>query len=221
MVKFKKLVIDQKPEQIIKIAISGKGGVGKNTLASCIIKVLNLQDNQYKIAAFATKIKQLIQLMFPGCNKDALYGASELRQNKIISDLNLNLDTSVSYRRVSCDIGKLGRIYNPNIWISHVDLDLKTMPTTTKLFIISDLRFMDEFQWAKDNDFMLCRIKRNEKLELNDVSETEQDNISDDQFDIIIENNGSVDGLKENILKALDKYYYNNTAYLQVRHAAR
>lgn len=192
---------------MIKIALSGKGGVGKNTIASIIAKdYFDLQENDYIIAAFATRIKQIIQSLFPGCSEEALYGASELRQKTITSDLDILLNDDTTYRQVSCDIGKLGRSYNNYIWIAHIAHQLRMASSSKKLFIIADLRFKDEFEWAKANGFLLCRIKRNENLGLNDISETEQDGISDDEFDIIIENDCSMIELVPRISALLDEH---------------
>jgi len=206
---------------MIKIALSGKGGVGKNTVASLIAQdTLHLQNNEYMIVAFAARIKQIIQNLFPGCDEDALYGASALRQNVITSDLDIPFNKDVTYRQVSCDIGKIGRSYNQLIWIAHMAHQLKTAPSNTKLFIVSDLRFLDEFTWAKNNNFIMCRIKRNEQLVLNDISETEQDELKDNQFDIIIDNNCPIEELGKLVTLVLDKHFSNNKAYLQARNAA-
>ena len=206
---------------MIKIALSGKGGVGKNTIATLIAQeTLHLQEEEYTIAAFAAHIKKIIQSLFPNCDEEALYGSSELRQNKITSDLDIELGDEVTYRQVSCDIGKIGRSYSSLIWIAHIARQLQNSPQNNKLFIISDLRFIDEFAWARKNGFMMCRIKRDEQLQLNDISETQQDELTDDQFDVIINNNCSLEELKEKVSLALDKHYSNNKVYLQVRNAA-
>jgi hypothetical protein len=206
---------------MIKIALSGKGGVGKNTIASLMAQnILHLKNNEYIIAAFAERIKSIIQKFFPGCDPEALYGASELRQKKIESELDIAFPDEVTYRQVSCDIGKLGRSYSSLIWIMHIARQMKRAPESTQLFIISDLRFIDEFNWAKKNGFVMCRIKRNEQLKLNDISETEQDELTDDQFDMIIDNNCSIKELKTKVTLTLDKHFSNNKAYLQVRNAA-
>ncbi len=205
---------------MIKIALSGKGGVGKNTIATLIAQdIFHLKNDEYIIAAFAERIKYIIQKLFPGCDLEALYGASELRQKKIESELDIAFPDDATYRQISCDIGKLGRSYSSLIWIAHIARQLKCTSKSTSLFIISDLRFIDEFNWAKSNGFIMCRIKRNEQLQLNDISETEQDELKDDQFDIIIDNNCSIKELEQKTALALDRYISNNKAYLQVRDA--
>lgn len=71
----------------------------------------------------------------------------------------------------------------------------------------------------KANDFTLCRVKRDNLIKINVISETEQDKISDDAFDIIVESNSTILVLKENLNAALNKHFCNNMTYLQVRNA--
>lgn len=204
---------------MIKIAISGKGNVGKNTAAKILVDKTS-KDLQFlgdfPTYAFANKLKQIISIIFPGCDNRALYGSSELRQNKITSNLNISLPDWVTYRKVACDLGKAMREYNPIIWIAHVDKlfqkELKFESIHHKFennkipFIISDLRFIEEYEWAKKNKFTLIRIKRNNHLKSDDVSEVEQDQISDDKFDFIIENNGSLDDLEKQLQKVIENH---------------
>lgn len=207
---------------MIKIAISGKAGSGKNTVASIIGKdILKLNEEDYRISAFANKIKEFTEILFPGCSKDSLYGASELRQNKIISKVNKVIPTTVTYRQATLDIGKLGRTYNPAFWVAHEALNYMCAPPNTKAYMIADLRFIEEYEWAKANDFAVVRVKRGNLIKIDDVSETEQDKLSDDMFDMIIENNGSIEELQDKIALGLDKLFSNNMTYLQVRDAVR
>jgi cytidylate kinase len=206
---------------MLKIAISGKAGSGKNTVASLITDVLKLTPEQYRISAFANKIKELTVAFFPGCSQEDLYGASELRQNKIISDINKVIPTSATYRAVNLDIGKLGREYNSRFWVAHEALNYMQAPVQTKVYMIADLRFIEEYEWVKDNDFTLIRVKRDNLIKINDVSETEQDKLADGMFDMVLDNNGSMDDLRQQLILGLDQLFSNNMTYLQVRDAVR
>lgn len=63
-------------------------------------------------------------------------------------------------------------------------------------YIVSDLRFEDEFTHLKNEGFILIRIVRDNYLKIDDVSETSQDQITDSEFNFIIKNNGTIDDLK-------------------------
>ena len=188
---------------MLKIAISGKANSGKNTLTNFIIKELDteLEPWKFKVVAFADPIKRMIQEMFPQCSEEALYGSSKLRQNKISSILDQYAahQLNATYRQASVDIGKLGRNYHSNFWIWHAQLELdrirKNHPEI-QAFIVSDLRFPNELEWLKSENFILCRIKRNTGTQIDDISETIQDSIPDDVFDFIIDNNSSIEHLK-------------------------
>ncbi len=62
----------------------------------------------------------------------------------------------------------------------------------TSVHIITDLRFQNEYKSLKDQGFKLIRVKRENHLISNDVSETEQDLIPDSGFDFIIENDNDI-----------------------------
>ena len=190
---------------MIKLAISGKANSGKNSVATLVAEhLLNLAPKQYKISAFANKIKETIAFLFPGVNPEYLYGASQLRGKRIKSDLDSiihNLNTSV--RQVALDLGKLGRNYDPYFWISFVALEYMSLPDLS-LYCIADLRFVEEYDFLKQNGFIFCRVKRNDIDLINDISETEQDKLSDSMFDIIIDNNGTFEELKANVVNHFD-----------------
>lgn len=205
---------------MLKIAISGKAGSGKNTVASLIGKnVLGLRDDEYQISAFANKIKEFTSNLFPGCKQEALYGASELRQLKIKSEINKIVPTTVTYRQATLDIGKLGRSYHPGFWVAHEAVNYLNTPAHVKAYIIADLRFIEEYEWVKANEFTLIRVKRDNLIKIDDVSETEQDKLSDDMFDIVLQNNGTIDELRKNLVIQMNKAFSNNMTYLQVRDA--
>jgi Phosphomevalonate kinase len=179
---------------MVKIAISGKAKSGKDTLSRIIIKKLNLQANEVKLLAFATAIKKIIQTMFPGCDPNCLYGASELRETIIPG-------FSVSYRDVLCDIGKLGRSYDPDIWVKNLFEEMKLCKSTDN-FIVTDLRFKNEFEKLKSAGFLMVRIKRQDSRKSNDISETQQDEILDSEFDYVFDNSGSLHELEELVKNA-------------------
>lgn len=205
---------------MLKIAISGKAGSGKNTIASLIAEdILKLKREEYRISAFANKIKELTTSMFPGCSQESLYGSSELRQNKILSQLNEVVDTDATFRQVTVDVGKLGRTYNSSFWVAHLALEYFQLHERLKMYAVADLRFCEEYDWLKAHGFLLCRVKRDNLIKINDISETEQDKLSDNMFDIVIDNNDSIAELQGKLTKALDVHFHNNKTYLQVRNA--
>lgn len=214
---------------MLKIAISGYAGCGKNTATDIIIKnILNFKYGEFYISAFADRIKEIIQMLFPGCDPEALYGDSKLRQNRIFSELDTysNNAINVSFRQVLLDLGKLGRSYHPWFWVwnaQHQYNKILKDPVfaKTKAYMIVDVRFPEEYQWLKSEGFVICRIKRNEITKINDISEYIQEQLPDEMFDIVINNNGSIMDFENKLKSSFDNYFYNNKVYLQARDGIR
>jgi len=185
---------------MLKIALSGKAGSGKNTVANIISDYFALKPHETYIYAFANPIKKIIEVAFPECDLESLYGNSELRQKNIICDINrYYISTELpTYRQAAVDLGKWGRKYSPRFWIWHA-MRAYDLNKGNKLFIISDLRFPEEYEWVKSENFVLCRLKRNNSHKIDDISEHIQDQLPDNLFDFVIENNSSLDVLKTQI----------------------
>ena len=199
---------------MIKIGISGKANSGKNTLAKLLIKEIKKQFSNtrymknkvlsYQFLAFADPIKDMAQIAFPTIPKKWLYGPSELR-NMIVPDAIKNKHT-VSVRQVLMDLGNdFGRAYNPNIWIDNFDYRLKIANKKRDVIIATDCRFRLEFDYLKFNRFFQIRILRDQNDTINDVSETDQNNISDSEFNFVIDNSKTKKHLQNQVIDAVNR----------------
>lgn len=192
-----------------KVALCGKANSGKNTVSKIIKKQLEKTIsngewlNTFSLA-FADPIKEIIANIFPQANKKCLYGSSKHR-SQIIGDSFDKNGQPLTYRQALIDIGSLGRIYNKNIWVNKFDSNLNKQlkKNNYKLIICTDVRFEEEFDYLKANNFNIFKIKRNSITLINDVSETTQDGIPDDKFDAIIDNNKSLNDLKEEVKRII------------------
>jgi len=176
---------------VTKIAISGKANSGKNTLAMMLDAAFSQHNRRVEIYAFANRIKEIIQMMIPRGHEQTvhehLYGKSYLRKEKIPG-----LD-DITYRKACLEIGKVGRSFNDNLWINHF-LDHFSV-YGKDVYIITDLRFINEFNKLKSLDFITIRIKRRESIVIDDISDTQQDSIPDSEFNYIIDNDYDLDHL--------------------------
>lgn len=199
---------------MIKIGISGKVNSGKNTLASFLAHNLMSNDHsKFEILAFADKIKEIILQMFLNAQKECLFGPSELRKQPVPNLFECG--NQVTHRDLLLKIGKMGRNFDENFWINHVDDKINRLKK--QLVIISDARFANEFSYLKKNNFFLIRIRRNESPNINDISETEQNIINDDQFDYVIDNSGTLQDLKD-VVKTISEHIIKvqNGSYLSI-----
>lgn len=191
-----------------KIAISGKANSGKNTTASIILEELSMSDNKqirHETMAFADPIKEIILTMFPSARREFLYGESAFRSEKIPGAKNKS-GGDLTYRQALIDIGTMAREYNSSIWVECFDKRVKdieardtTLPESlrTGMIIISDLRFQEEMDYLRNNNYFLIKINRKNHSIINDKSETEQEKFSN--FDFIIDNNGTLTDLRDQI----------------------
>jgi deoxynucleotide monophosphate kinase-like protein len=180
-----------------RVAISGKAKSGKNTAATLLSNYLCPKGGS-KIVALADPMKRILEIMFPTSNKDCLYGPSELRSEIISGKFRDDNNCPLTYRRALTDLGKFGRKYNDNMWLDCVVEDFKNSQDIS-LYIIPDVRFRVEFDYLKQHNFHMLRIRRKDCSNINDVSETEQETINDNEFNHIIHNNGSIKEFEENI----------------------
>lgn len=188
-------------KSVIKVAICGKANSGKNTTSTIIAKALAKDEDNiwyWNIMAFATPIKNMILEMFPQADRGCLFGASELRNKVIPNAVNKNGEP-LTYRQACIDIGTLGRQYNKNIWVNAFDEKIKQM-NTHDLIICNDLRFINEYVYLKNKQFFIIKLIRDTVAKSLDATETEQDGIRLEQFDYILDNNGTQEDLKANII---------------------
>lgn len=185
---------------MIKLAISGKAGSGKSTLQNMFISNIS---GEAVTAALADPIKEIIMIMFPKTKCDILYGKSENRYAKV-PNASLNLEP-ITYRELLQYLGtEVGRNLNPNIWIDVLDYKKnKALSENKAMFIVSDVRFRNEFDHVKQNDYITIRIKRNIDNNMDHISESEQDEILDKEFDYVIYNICSKDDLEDQVKSIL------------------
>lgn len=117
-----------------------------------------------------------------------------------------------------------GRFIHPNIWINATFAEYKPQHfrtvkhqgsfvehlTTMPNWIISDVRFPNEAEAVKDKNGILIRINRNIESESMHESETALDNFDD--WDYMIDNDGTIEDLIEKVKEILiqEKIIYDN-----------
>jgi hypothetical protein len=189
-----------------KIAITGKANTGKNTLAKLLYQEINEFDGSrppffyWKSIAFADPIKEIVEIMFPNCKKDCLYGPSAFRSEAIAGAFKDG--KPLTYRQALIDIGtEVGRGYNDKIWLDNFDHRYEQLlAKNLDLIVVTDVRFRNEFDHLKKKGFFQIRLYRETGMPLiNHVSETNQNSIDDSEFDYVVFNNKSLDDLREEV----------------------
>lgn len=181
-----------------KIAISGKAGSGKDTTSRYFEDCFNpgwekkcFTPRKAISIAFADPIKEMILQMYPNLEREHLFGDSKYRAGVIPGSYHNGKPLTI--RVLLQELGEGCKKYNPKIWIDAFNTKFKmAQERGDNLVIASDLRFIDEFNYLKENGFYLVRILRGEDESMNHVSETQQKQIRDSDFDKIIDNNGTL-----------------------------
>jgi len=182
-----------------KIAILGKANSGKNTIAKLIVKSLIESDGEMQkfIYAFADPIKEMLRLMFPDIPKKHIYGSSKFRNSVINGAKNKNGEP-LTIRQALLDIGtELGRSYKDSVWLDAFGHRCEKIKNKNSIIIVPDLRFINEFNYLQDRKFFIIKVNRDNITKINHTSETEQESISDNKFNYVVNNNGTVSELKE------------------------
>jgi hypothetical protein len=198
---------------ISTIGISGKKGSGKNTVGS-IIQYLTSQSrlsfqefrevdmlhfHKWDIVSFAGQLKEIVSRLL-NIPYDLLED-QEFKSKPLWVHPNSGIDITPRY--ILQFLGtELGRELHPDIWIKALE---KRYPRDIfKNLIITDVRFLNETKFIKENNGIIIRVNR-PGLVSNDThpSETSLDNYN---FDIVIENDSTVENLIEKVKDVLTKY---------------
>lgn len=190
---------------MILISVSGKANTGKNTLSKLLAEEIKSRLYDWKgnvFIAFADPIKEIVRIMFPNLPKKYLFGSSEFR-NKVIPGAFKN-GSPLTIRMALTDIGTDFKNYNYNLWLDVFNKKLAKSYKKSSV-IVTDVRFKNEFDYLKQLGFYQIRIYRDEVVKSNHISETNQDTIKDSEFNYVVNNSGTLEDLKAQVVKIVDE----------------
>lgn len=194
------------------IGISGKKQSGKNTVANIINELLG---NRYELKMFAEKVKEIVCII-TGCTMKNL--ESEDFKNSLVGNEWGNLTYRDFLQKIGTDCGR--NIIHPNIWVNTLMKDYKMQyasagiggfhdprPSFKKIgfprWIITDVRFPNEANAVRDKRGLLIRVNRKGIDISTHHSEMALDDYDD--FDYIIDNDGTEEDLVEKVKEILIK----------------
>lgn len=181
------------------VAISGKAGSGKDTVAEMICNLLadqNYDDLEFqnpvilwKIKKFASKLK-IICAILSGLSEEDMY--SQEGKLKFLPDWNM----TVRDMQIKVGTEAIRDNLHSNAWVIALMCDYKE----TEKWLITDLRFKNEFEYLKSKGAVCIRVERPGVKLIDHISETDLDNTT---FDFRIVNDGSKEDLKEKVITLL------------------
>jgi hypothetical protein len=176
------------------IAFTGAAGCGKDTAASVLIDQLS-----YEKISFASAIKDAISIIF-GWDRHMLEGATkESRAWREEPDewWSTRLGRNTTPRSVLQQWGtELGReTFHKDIWIAAIERKIAQNPD--KKYVLTDCRFANEAEMVSRAGGKIINITR-KGVELTGSHQSEV-GLPSDMFDMVIDNDGSLDEFIEKI----------------------
>lgn len=196
------------------IGVSGKARAGKDVLAEFIIEAFKSEHNrEFRHIAFATELKNMCKFQF-GLDDDQLWG--DKKEIEIVDKpfLKYTMGGDPEYsiywtpREIMQELGAFYRKIKHDFWIITLRKWMEDLERRGyKDFIITDARHVNEAEFIKEKKGFFIKIIREAENKIHGVdheSETGLDAYED--FDMIIDNNGSLADLKEasrNVVNAI------------------
>lgn len=217
------------------IGMSGKKTSGKNTVCT-IIKAISVycKFNYNKIKELHefvkyhlsnsdfSDIKELEDIDYIWCERAfadnlrlCLYSITNdtrifAKDDKTKNELSTVKNPEGSYYTIRQLLQKfgteVGRSISPNLWVDSLINNYKTCLTEglTKNWIVTDVRFKNEANAIRENGGILIRLNRNTGFNDTHISETALDDYKD--FDLVIDNNGTIDELIDKVYNFMKEF---------------
>lgn len=170
------------------IGLVGYAGTGKDT-----VRHLLETEHGFVGLAFADPIRAMLRALFTTNGIDEKY--IDERDHKEATIEDLLTAQPVTYRQMAQTLGtEWGRNLSPDFWLQIAGAFIAEQRRRgERLFVISDVRFINEAQWIKDAGGELWHVHRPGVAAVRPhASEAE---IAHIEVDRVIDNSGSLDDL--------------------------
>ncbi len=173
------------------IAIAGVSGSGKDTAAQFLVDELG-----YHRAAIADPIKEHVGRVF-GLSREQLWGEE---RNRLVDGLG------VSPRKIYQEFGRFCRDIDPNIWLRELLHSARELIGEGEPVVCTDVRTHLEFEQLRAAGAQMWYIRRPDAGapgELaDDSTERQASELANRDFDITIDNSGTLEELRGQIFEA-------------------
>ena len=184
------------------ISITGKIGSGKDTIADIIMQYTPYHD--WEIKKFAGKLKDIAEI---------LSGVPKINfEDQEFKKQDMGPEWEMTYRDLLQKLGTeaMRNGLHKNVWVNALFSDYKGQQNADGSFshpnwLITDTRFPNELEAAKTHNGITIKIVRESgnTIGTTHASETALDDYT--KWDYVVDNNGSLEDLKTQILSILEK----------------
>lgn len=92
---------------------------------------------------------------------------------------------------------------DPDFWVKLADQQYQQ---SIKPMVISDVRFENEANWIRQQGGVVFHVNRPVRTEIDNANHKSEAGLRVEGFDFVINNNGSLDHLKRQVLEAYQQY---------------
>jgi hypothetical protein len=191
------------------ISISGKIGSGKDTVAKLIIDKSFISN--WKVKKWATKVKEIASLLtgipvekFESQEFKRSYLSDEWSKTKTINGQLVKEPMTVRDLLQTIGTDAIRDVLHEDAWVNALMSEYKTK--NDNYWIITDTRFPNELNTIKNNKGIIIKVIRDSGNTVGTLhaSETALDDYTG--WDYIINNNGSIEQLEQEVVKFLEKF---------------
>lgn len=180
------------------ISISGKIGSGKDTIADIIMQYTPY--HRWQVKKFAGKLKDIAEILtgVPKIN----FEDQEFKQQ------DMGPEWGMTYRDLLQKLGTeaMRNGLHKNVWVNALFADFNIdEDEQVSYWIITDSRFPDELEAVKKHNGITIKVIRDSgnTIGTTHTSETALDNYT--EWDYVIDNTGTLEELKTQVLSILEK----------------
>lgn len=150
------------------IGISGKSGAGKDTSAIFIKQIIESKSNKEVIKlSFAKPLKKFISNYF-GYTYDEIEVLKN--SNEYLKDISFKGEPVTMRQLLQLTAEEFKNLYGKDFWLNRLK-PLIDFNNTNKIYIITDVRFENEYDFLKDNGGIMLYVIRDEINDYKHISE--------------------------------------------------
>lgn len=193
------------------VGITGLAQSGKDTFAKMLAEELYKQTNRlFILMAYAHELKLRVQKDFDLSYEQLWGNEKEIEDRRyrrlpryrggIRSDRAALPGLYWTPREIMQNYGQFYRTIDYNFWVKHLFNIIEQ--NNYKNVIITDIRYPNEAQPIVDRGGYIIRMIREDKTEIHNQYHSSEISMSDyDKIDFVIQNNGTLDELKPNVVE--------------------
>ena len=183
------------------IGLAGKSGSGKDTVGMYIYDFMRYRCKSLKKDSFANVLKEVFyKLTGIRTDKDKNKIVSELQIFEDKKELLYDIKDFTKRELLIKTAEAITSVYGKDFFVNY----LFDRHKFTKKLIITDVRFKNEFKKIREKNGFVVKVVRDNIKSMDNYTEKDLDNLTNDMYDYVLYNNGNYEDLKRNTISMLE-----------------